>query len=48
MNYKSFEKENKVYFKYLPIKSRNNKSNINKKDYAIKMIQNNFLEMINF
>ena len=30
MNYKSIEKENKVYFKYLPFKNKNNK-NVNKK-----------------
>jgi hypothetical protein len=30
MNYKSIEKENKVYFKYLPFKNKNNK-NVNKR-----------------
>jgi len=31
MNYKTFEKENKIFFKYLPIKSKNYKNDTNKK-----------------
>ncbi len=30
MNYKTFEKENKIFFKYFPIKNKNYKNNINK------------------
>ena len=30
MNYKSIEKENKVYFKYFPTKNKNYKNNSNK------------------
>ena len=30
MNYKSVEKENKVYFKYLPFKNKNNNNDTKK------------------
>ena len=30
MNYKSIEKENKVYFKYFPVKNKNYENNSNK------------------
>ena len=30
MNYKSIEKENKVYFKYLPFRNKNNNNNAKK------------------
>ena len=43
MNYKSIEKENKVYFKYLPFKNKNYK-NVNKKtNENIKIHQNTLI-----